>query len=172
MSKSATPFDSFNIDALKLGAIKESKAAKGCKTSKIQAGGRDVLLQTPPMTIPWDIVAKKMDEHSTPGANLSLSFTGIDENDENDDLNNFMKFMKSFDEKVKELIIGQEGALGKKSEDNVLEGNFKDSVKELQKTYEGLKETQDSAVAEVKSSGLALMKSVKAHKAKTGKDEL
>jgi protein disulfide-isomerase-like protein len=58
----------------------------------------------------------------------------------------------------------------KKIED--AETAFKDSVKELQKTYEGLKETQDSAVAEVKSSGLALMKSVKAHKAKTGKDEL
>jgi len=58
----------------------------------------------------------------------------------------------------------------KKIED--AETTFKDSVKDLQKTYEGLKEAQDNAVAEVKASGLGLMKSVKAHKVKTGSDEL
>lgn len=130
MSKVATPFDSFNIESLKLGPIKVSKAASGCKTAKIQAGGRDVLIQTPPMTIPWDIIAKKMDEHSNPGANLSLSFTGIDETDDNEDLNKFMKFMKAFDVKVKVLIAQTDGALGKKSEEKVLGPNFKDSIKE------------------------------------------
>mmetsp|Transcript_12716 Transcript_12716/g.25271 ORF Transcript_12716/g.25271 Transcript_12716/m.25271 type:complete len:217 (+) Transcript_12716:47-697(+) len=48
---------------------------------------------------------------------------------------------------------------------------FKDEVKKLQKTYEGLKEAQDAAIAEVKSSGLGLMKAVKAAKGK-GNDEL
>mmetsp|Transcript_13973 Transcript_13973/g.28557 ORF Transcript_13973/g.28557 Transcript_13973/m.28557 type:complete len:217 (-) Transcript_13973:86-736(-) len=48
---------------------------------------------------------------------------------------------------------------------------FKDEVKKLQKTYEGLKEAQDAAIADVKSSGLGLMKAVKAAKGK-GNDEL
>ncbi|GMH89640.1 hypothetical protein TrVE_jg9234 [Triparma verrucosa] len=48
---------------------------------------------------------------------------------------------------------------------------FKDEVKNLQKTYEGLKEAQDKTIAEVKSSGLGLMKAVKTQKAK-GSDEL
>ena len=48
---------------------------------------------------------------------------------------------------------------------------FKDEVKTLQKTYEGLKEAQDNTIAEVKNSGLGLMKAVKTQKAK-GSDEL
>ena len=48
---------------------------------------------------------------------------------------------------------------------------FKDEVKKLQKTYEGLKEAQDKTIADVKSSGLGLMKAVKAAKSK-GNDEL
>ncbi|GMI31870.1 hypothetical protein TrCOL_g7474 [Triparma columacea] len=50
------------------------------------------------------------------------------------------------------------------------ETTFKDEVKKLQKTYEGLKEAQDTAIAEVKASGLGLMKAVKANAGK--KDEL
>ena len=50
------------------------------------------------------------------------------------------------------------------------ETTFKDEVKQLQKTYEGLKEAQDTAIAEVKASGLGLMKAVKANAGK--KDEL
>ena len=50
------------------------------------------------------------------------------------------------------------------------ETTFKDEVKNLQKTYEGLKEAQDNAIAEVRSSGLGLMKAVKASAGK--KDEL
>ncbi len=52
------------------------------------------------------------------------------------------------------------------------ETTFKDEVKKLQKTYEGLKDAQDSTIAEVKASGLGLMKAVKSHKAKSGSDEL
>ncbi len=48
------------------------------------------------------------------------------------------------------------------------ETTFKDSVKELQSTYEGLKKAHDDAIAEVKDSGLGLMKAVKAAGAKSG----
>ena len=127
----ATPYDSFDLDSLRLAPPKQSKAASGCKTSKIQGpGGRDVLIQTPPMTIPWDIVARKMDENSSVSANLSLSFVGMDENDEDDDLKKFMKFMKDFDTKIKSLIGKTGGALGKKSEEKVLDASFKDSIKD------------------------------------------
>lgn len=126
----ATPYDSFDLNCLKLGPAKQSKAASGCKTAKIQGpGGRDVLIQTPPMTIPWDIVARKMDENSNVSANLSLSFVGMDENDADDDLKTFMEFMKKFDAKIKDLILQTGGSLGKKSEEKFLEASFKDSVK-------------------------------------------
>lgn len=49
---------------------------------------------------------------------------------------------------------------------------FKDEVSKLQKTYEALMETKESTTEEVTSSGLGLAKSVKAFKAKSGKDEL
>jgi hypothetical protein len=51
------------------------------------------------------------------------------------------------------------------------EETFKGEVKNLQKTYEGLKQAQDDAISEVKASGLGLMKAVKAA-AGNGKDEL
>ena len=50
------------------------------------------------------------------------------------------------------------------------ESTFKEEVKKLQKTYEGLKDAMDEAVAEVKSSGLGYMKAVAASAG--GNDEL
>lgn len=130
----ATPFDSFDIESLKLAPPRQSKAASGCKTAKIQGpGGRDVLIQTPPMTIPWDIVAKKIDENSGVSANLSLSFVGMDENDADDDLKKFKDFLVSFDAKIKSLIVETGGALGKQSEEKLLDASFKDSMKEASK---------------------------------------
>ena len=128
---SATPFDSFDIESLKLAPPRQSKAAAGCKTSKIQGpGGRDVLIQTPPMTIPWDIVAKKIDENSGVSANLALSFVGMDENDADDDLKKFKDFLVDFDTKVKSLIAETGGALGRQSEEKLLDASFKSSIKE------------------------------------------
>lgn len=52
------------------------------------------------------------------------------------------------------------------------EEDFKAEVTKLQETYQKLSEAKDAAVAAVKSSGLGLLKSVKAAKAKQAKDEL
>lgn len=52
------------------------------------------------------------------------------------------------------------------------EENFKTAVEELQKTYQNLMEKKDADIAAVKGSGLGLMKSVSAAKAKAAKDEL
>jgi len=52
------------------------------------------------------------------------------------------------------------------------EKEFKKAVEGLQKTYEKLQADKEAALNEVKSSGLGLMKAVKAAKAKGGKDEL
>uniref|UniRef100_A0A7S1BQ10 Thioredoxin domain-containing protein n=1 Tax=Corethron hystrix TaxID=216773 RepID=A0A7S1BQ10_9STRA len=49
---------------------------------------------------------------------------------------------------------------------------FKTEVEKLQKSYEGLMETKESTIAEVKNSGLSLMKSVKKAGASEGSDEL
>jgi len=58
----------------------------------------------------------------------------------------------------------------KEAEMKTAEETFEAEVKKLQETYEKLQETKDKAVADVKSSGLGLMKSVKASKKK--KEEL
>jgi len=51
--------------------------------------------------------------------------------------------------------------------------HFDAAVKELQATYEKLQKTKDDTIAEVKASGLGLMKAVKAAKAKAiGGEEL
>jgi len=52
------------------------------------------------------------------------------------------------------------------------EETFKKEVEKLQATYQKLMEEKDAAQAAVKASGLGLMKSVKAAKAKAAKDEL
>jgi len=53
------------------------------------------------------------------------------------------------------------------------ESNFKDEVAKLQTKYQSLMDAKDKTAEDVKSSGLGLMKSVQAHKAKDGgKDEL
>lgn len=50
------------------------------------------------------------------------------------------------------------------------ETTFKDSVEKLQKTYESLQKAKDDTIAEVKASGLSVLKQVKASKG--SKDEL
>lgn len=52
------------------------------------------------------------------------------------------------------------------------EETFKAEVQKLQSTYEKLMKEKDEKVEAVKQSGLGLMKSVKATKAKAGNDEL
>lgn len=123
-------FDAIDLDSIKLAPAKVSKAAAGCKTAKITGvGGKPVHIQTPPMTIPWKIEPRKMDDTSGVNANLSLSFLGMEEDADND-LHNFMNFMRDFDIKIKTLLAATGGAVGKKSEEKVLDANFKDSIKE------------------------------------------
>lgn len=52
------------------------------------------------------------------------------------------------------------------------EETFKNEVQKLQETYQKLSADKDAALAAVKDSGLGLLKSVKAAKAKSGSDEL
>jgi len=49
---------------------------------------------------------------------------------------------------------------------------FKDEVQKLQETYQKLSEEKDQKIADVKASGLGLMKGVKVAKSKETKDEL
>jgi len=46
------------------------------------------------------------------------------------------------------------------------ESNFKSEVEKLQATYERLQKEKDETIANVKSSGLGMLKAVKAHKSK------
>jgi len=52
------------------------------------------------------------------------------------------------------------------------EENFKTEVEKLQKQYNELSTTKDTAIADVKAGGLGLMKSVQAAAGKKGKEEL
>jgi len=54
----------------------------------------------------------------------------------------------------------------KEQEQEAAEKTFKDEVSKLQAKYEKLSEEKDAALEAIKKSGLGLMKSVKAHKAK------
>ncbi len=127
----AKSYDAIDLSSIKLAPPKVSKAASGCKTSKIQGfGARSVLIQTPPMTLPWDIAPRQMDENSNVSANLSLSFLGMDDKDDDNELYKFNMFMRDFDIKIKTLIGEMGGTLGKKSEDKNIDANFKDSIKE------------------------------------------
>jgi len=58
----------------------------------------------------------------------------------------------------------------KKIED--AESNFKAEVEKLQATYEKLSKDKDEAIANVKKSGLGMLKSVRAHKKSGAKKEL
>jgi hypothetical protein len=128
---SAKSYESIDISTVRLAPPKVSKSASGCKTSKIQGpGNQPIQIQTPLMTLPWDIAPRKMDENSGVSANLALSFLGMDPADDNDDLRGFRDFLLDFDIKVKTLISDMKGTLGKKSEEANIDANFKDSIKE------------------------------------------
>jgi hypothetical protein len=77
-------------------------------------------------------------------------------------------------EKLQALSDDDLAAQIKEGEDKIeaAEKGFKDELEALQKNYERLMKEKDATIAEVKSSGLGLMKSVKAAKAKAGKEEL
>jgi len=76
------------------------------------------------------------------------------------------KFNEMSDEDLEAAITEKEGDIKKADED------FKKFVEGLQKQYEEGMKKKDDAIKAVKDSGLGLMKSVKAAKAKGGKDEL
>lgn len=126
----STQYSDVNFDEVKLSPPRVSKNAAGFKSSYIQYKGQKLTIQTPVMKLPWDIKPKQMDENSNVSANLSLSFTGVTVGEKSCELNKFMAFMRQFDQKVKQLVVDMKGALGKKSEEKLLESNFRESVKE------------------------------------------
>jgi hypothetical protein len=75
-------------------------------------------------------------------------------------------YMAMSDADIDTKIEEEEDKLTKAEED------FKAQVTKLQETYQKLSEEKDAAIAAVKGSGLGLLKSVKAAKAKKTKDEL
>lgn len=124
-------FSDFDVSTLKLSPPKTSKANAGCKTAYITAtGAMKISLQTPMMTLPWDIIPKKLDDNSNVRAELSLSFMGINEDDPDNELKKFKDFLNSFDQRIKTLISETHGSMGKNSEDNRLEASFRYSLKE------------------------------------------
>lgn len=77
------------------------------------------------------------------------------------------EFMKLSVDELDKKISAEEEKLNKAEED------FKAAVSKLQAEYQALSEEKDKQMAEVKNSGLGLLKSVKAAKTKSGgKDEL
>lgn len=123
-------FCDVDLKQLKLGAPRANKNSPGFKSSYIQYKSGKLNIQTPVMKLPWDIKPKQMDEGSNVAAQLALSFTGVNPVDEDCELNKFMLFIKAFDTRMKELVTAMNGGLGKKSEEKVLDGNFRESVKE------------------------------------------
>jgi gas vesicle protein len=78
---------------------------------------------------------------------------------------------------IEELMALSDDEIEKKiseGEDKLKEADttFEGEVKKLQEKYESLMKEKDEAIAAVKSSGLGLLKSVSAAKAKAAKDEL
>ncbi|AAR26966.1 FirrV-1-I1 [Feldmannia irregularis virus a] len=124
-------FYDFDISTVKLSPPKTSKANSGCKTAYLTTtGSMKIAIQTPVMTLPWDIVPKKMDDVSNVRGELSLSFVGMDERDADNELCQFKTFVEHFDERVKALISETNGAMGKNSEETRLGTNFRPTIKE------------------------------------------
>lgn len=69
-------------------------------------------------------------------------------------------------DELDKLIAAAEGKMSD------AESTFQSEVEKLQKKYEELKKAQEDTIAEVKASGLGLMKSVKAAAGSKGSDEL
>jgi protein disulfide-isomerase-like protein len=76
------------------------------------------------------------------------------------------ELMAKSDDDLAAAITAEEAKLDEAEE------TFKKEVEKLQATYQKLMEEKDAAQAAVKASGLGLMKSVKAAKAKASNDEL
>jgi protein disulfide-isomerase-like protein len=76
------------------------------------------------------------------------------------------EYMALGEEAREKLINEKQEAIAK------LEGDFKEVVEGLQKTYEEANEKKDNGIAEIKAAGLGLLKSVHAHVKKTGNTEL
>lgn len=76
------------------------------------------------------------------------------------------EYMKMSASDLDAKIEAEEKKLEKAEED------FKEAVGKLQAEYQKLSEDKDAKLAEVKASGLGLLKAVKAKKAKEGSDEL
>ncbi|ACH46770.1 unknown [Feldmannia species virus] len=128
MAKSYADFD---ISTLKLSQAKTSKANSGCKTAYISAiGCANIAIQTPLMTLPWDIVPKKLDDTSNVRAELALSFMNINEYDPDNEILKFRNFLTDFDIKIKTLVAEMKGVLGKNSEDARLDASFRSSIKD------------------------------------------
>lgn len=82
------------------------------------------------------------------------------EGDEKEKISEMLEMPASkLDEQIKE----------KEKELETAEETFKGEVEKLQKSYETLNKAKEDTIAKVKSSGLGLMKSVKAKLAKDGK---
>ena len=76
------------------------------------------------------------------------------------------KYMALDTEELAKLITAQEDELKQ------IEEEFKKSVESLQKLYEGYTKDKEEKMAKLKDGGLGLMKSVKASRKGTSKDEL
>lgn len=109
----------------------------------------------------YDDLAKFAQENLKPvcsPANLDLC-----EGDKKKQIDQYMKLgVADLDKKIE----AEEKKLTAAEED------FKKAVEKLQADYQKLSEDKDKTISEVKDSGLALMKAVKAYKAKDKKDEL
>lgn len=76
------------------------------------------------------------------------------------------KYLAMSEEDLKAAVAAEETKLEE------AETNFKKEVEKLQATYTSLSEAKDKTIADVKASGLGLMKSVLNAPKKTGSDEL
>ena len=122
-------FSDFDISTVKLSLRKHRKPTRDARQPSTTTGSMKIAIQTPVMTLPWDITPKKMDDVSIE-AELSLSFMGMDENDPDNELYQFKTFVENFDEHVKALISATNGAMGKNSEESRLDANFRSTIKE------------------------------------------
>jgi len=121
-------FDNVDVNGLKLGSVKSSKSAAGCKTAYIlDKNGSRLNIQTPVMPIPWDITMRQMDPNQNFSCAMSVSFSN---ESEDQDVSKFKQFLTDIDSKIKLLASKESASLGKKAEEKVINSHFKDSIKQ------------------------------------------
>ncbi|CAM9207197.1 unnamed protein product [Pylaiella littoralis] len=122
-------FPEANLDAIRFDGIRPGKS--GMKfASLIGADGRRLVIETPPMRIPWNTEVRKNEENGQSSAKIALSFQGMGDETDDGKVRRFFNFLNGVDKRVKDLALENRAELWQKNMDaDKIDAVFQSSVK-------------------------------------------